>query len=270
MSYFLQQLATAEKKYLDRFYDSCKAIFSGRHIPSHDHTHHVRVWAYAKQLLSHAVVQGHSFSDDFIEALLAAALFHDIGLSRITDERHGPEGAELFKQYIAENDDIQLPLLDEVVEAIRIHDLKSPSSLNEAFDLASILSLCDNLDAFGYIGAYRYAEIYLIRGVGAGEVASRSLSNIEKRFRSFELHYAQLPEFYNEQKGRYLQACSIFKDKQAMTEIMEAVWQLSIKEQKDIPEIANIYSKSSKHSFWQQLKNELALFTAFNAASMFE
>lgn len=257
MDILSQQLTTAETKYLNRFYDACKEIFGNCHMPSHDHTHHLRVWEYCKQLLSYASQCGHSFSDDFVEALLAAALFHDIGLSRITDERHGPEGAELFKQYVASNPDIQLSLLDDIVEAIRVHDLKSPSSLNAAFDLASILTICDNLDAFGYIGAYRYAEIYLIRGMSGEDVAPRSLSNIEKRFKSFELHYAQLPEFYEEQKQRYIQACSVFEDKQTMDEIMDAILQLSIKEQKSITEIVEIYSKKGDLPFWEQLQREI-------------
>lgn len=229
-------------------------------MPSHDHTHHLRVWVYCKRLLKYASQYGHSFSDDFIEALLAAALFHDIGLSHITDERHGPEGAKLFKTHIAPNLDIQFNLFNEVVEAIQMHDLKSPSSLNEAFDLASILTICDNLDAFGYIGAYRYAEIYLIRGIASDEISPRSLSNIEKRFSGFELHYAQLFEFYEEQKQRYLQACSVFKDEQFMAEMVEAILQLSIMERKDIPEIVQAYCKKSNHSFWYQLREELNMF----------
>lgn len=252
-----QQLAAAEAKYLNRFYDACKEIFGGCHMPSHDHTHHLRVWVYCKQLLRYAVQHGHSFSNDFVEALLAAALFHDIGLSRITDERHGPEGAELFKRYVASNPDVRLSLASDIVEAIRVHDLKSPSSLNTAFDLASILTICDNLDSFGYIGAYRYAEIYLIRGMSRDDVAPRSLINIEKRFKSFELHYAQLPEFYQEQKQRYIQACSVFKDEQTMTEIMNAILQLSMKEQKSITEIAEAYGKKSGLPFWEQLQREL-------------
>ena len=254
--YLTQQLAAAESKYLNRFYSSCKETFSYCHMPSHDHTHHLRVWGYSKQLLRHASKQGHLFSDDFIEALLAASLFHDIGLSRITDERHGPEGAELFKQYAADNPDIRLKLVDDIAEAIRVHDLKSPASLNEAFGLASILTICDNLDSFGHIGAYRYAEIYLIRSVAADEVAPRSLENIGKRFSSFELHYAQLPEFYEEQKQRYLQACAVFKDEQVMAELMAAILQLSLKERMSISETAEVYSKKSSHTFWQLLVKE--------------
>ena len=259
MDFLLQQLVTAEEKYFDRFYAACKVIFDSCHIPSHDHTHHVRVWAYCKQLLKHAVRFGCSFSDDFIEALLAAALFHDVGLSKITDERHGPEGAELFKQYIAANGEIQLKMVDEAIEAIRVHDLKSPSSLNEAFDLSSLLTICDNLDAFGYIGAYRYAEIYLIRGIDRSEVAARSLGNIEKRFSSFELHYAQLSEFFEEQKQRYRQACTVFRDERLMAEVMNSV-QLTIEERRSLPKIASSYSAISNHLFWQQLKDELASF----------
>ena len=255
-----QQLAVAESKYLSRFYKACQDFFSSCHMPSHDHTHHLRVWQYCKQLLTHAEIQGHSFSDNFIEALLAATLFHDTGLSRITDERHGPEGTELFKRYIANNPDVQLVILDEAVEAIRMHDLKSPSSLSNAFGIASILTICDNLDAFGYIGAYRYAEIYLIRGIGSAEIPTRSLQNIEMRFASFEQHYAQLPHFYEEQRQRYLQACSVFNDKQVMEEVAEAIQQLSVKEQLGIPEIAETYSKKSKHPFWQQLTQELRTF----------
>ena len=252
-----QQLKAVEVKYLSKFYYACKDIFSTCHMPSHDHTHHLRVWKYCKQLLMHANRAEHSFSNDFVEALLAAALFHDIGLSKITDERHGPEGARLFKQYIAANPSIQLTLLNDAVEAICVHDLKAPSSLNKAFDLASILTICDNLDSFGYIGAYRYVEIYLIRDICANEAASRSLSNIKKRLKSFELHYAQLSEFYEEQKQRYLQACAVFKNRQVMAEVVEAVQLLSIKEKRNILEVAETYSKKSNQQwFWHGLKKE--------------
>ncbi|MDR0661200.1 MAG: HD domain-containing protein [Prevotellaceae bacterium] len=257
MDYLLQQLAAAEAKYYGTFYGLCKQLFSTCHMPSHDHTHHVRVWEYCKRLLIHASKQSRVFNDDFIEALLAAALLHDIGLSRITDERHGSESAELFKEYIASNPDIHLRLYDDIVEAIRVHDLKSPSSLNQTFDLASILTVCDNLDSFGYIGAYRYAEIYLIRGIDTNEIAFRSLNNIEKRFKSFELHYVQLPQFYAEQKQRYLRSCSVFEDERLMAELTEAILQLSIKEQKGIFEVVEIYGKKSDLPFWIQLKKEL-------------
>lgn len=211
-------------------------------------------------MLTCAFGLGHTFSDDYIEALLAAALFHDIGLTRITDERHGAEGAEIVKQYVASNPDVRLKLTDELVEAIRIHDIKEASAISNPFDLAAVLTTCDNLDAFGYVGVYRYAEIYLIRGVELGKVAALSLENMKKRFSSFEQHYALLSAFFDEQKQRYLTACSVFTDDKAMVELLEAIECFGISEKKDILSVADIYSKKSHLLYWDRLKEDLSAF----------
>ena len=52
-------------------------------------------------------------------------------------------------------------------------------------DLLRILSVSDDLDAFGYIGIFRYSEIYLTRSVIPEKLGFLILENVEKRFANF-------------------------------------------------------------------------------------
>ena len=79
---------TAEEKWLNQLNAFCKKSFSKTNIPSHDHTHHLRVWEYSKEIIS-VLNPDTETSIDLVESCLIASLFHDIGLVKNLDGNHG-------------------------------------------------------------------------------------------------------------------------------------------------------------------------------------
>ena len=79
--------------------------------------------------------------------------------------KHGKHSRDLCQRFLMENN---LPENDftDVLEAIENHDNKDYSGNTIQNDLLTILSISDDLDAFGITGIYRYSEIYLTRGIG--------------------------------------------------------------------------------------------------------
>jgi HD superfamily phosphohydrolase YqeK len=73
-----------------------------------------------------------------------------------------------------------------VLEAIGQHDdvRKERKSLE-----AKILFDCDNIDAFGAVGVFRYLDVYTRRGWSLKRVAKHVYKNVQQRFRN--LHFDQ-------------------------------------------------------------------------------
>jgi len=151
---------------------------------SHGLDHHRRVWHYAKEILFAVNKSGIETNPDLPAKLIIASYTHDIGMSVDPGERHGSISSKLCRQFI---DDNHLNELDfnEVMHAVAIHDKKEYDSSSQGKTLLSILSVADDLDAFGYIGIYRYLEIYLTRGIPAGKAVFLIKTNAESRYRNF-------------------------------------------------------------------------------------
>jgi hypothetical protein len=98
--------------------------------------------------------------------------------------RHGIHSRNFCLQFLAKNN---LPENDfpEVLEAIEYHDNKDYSDNIPSGDLLTILSVSDDLDAFGYTGIFRYAEIYLTRGINPEKIGHLIRENSKKRFDNF-------------------------------------------------------------------------------------
>ncbi len=202
----------AEEKWLNLLYDYCQELFSSKQIPSHDHTHHFRVWKNAKEIL-------YALSDHFeidyakIEACLIASLFHDTGLTETVSESHGKESSKICIQYF-ENNNLTKPIqFDEILNAIEKHDNKN-YKLNSTApeDILSIICNADDLDAFGNIGVVRYTEIYLLRGNSLNELPDLVLQNMDKRFFNFERIYKDFSTLYQKHKKNYLITASFFEN----------------------------------------------------------
>jgi len=211
-------ISKSEKKWLSPLFLHCRDQFSGIFLPSHDEYHHYRVWHYMKQVLAEMRHAGMAVKEEMTEKAIIAAFFHDIGLVRTLDESHGMAGKEMCLEYFR-NRGLAFPAgIDEILHAIEKHDDKGPGKKvqltpgNEAAnsglsvtgpDLLSILSTGDDLDAFGYIGIYRYAEIYLLRGVSEATLPAKVLANLENRYRNLQHRCHNLTRFVSGQKDRY-------------------------------------------------------------------
>jgi hypothetical protein len=100
------------------------------------------------------------------------------------------------------------PLLrEEILDAIEKHDRKEslshpPLHYKEAPSILTLLTLADDMDALGIRGIYRYAEIYLMRGIPLPELGLRILQNAFHRYQRLAEATLSIPAYKNEaQKG---------------------------------------------------------------------
>lgn len=214
MEILKNHIQSAEKKWLEQLYNYCQKIFVNKKIPSHNHTHHLRVWEYAKEILI-AINDSFEISYNLVESCLIASLFHDTGLTKTLDENHGYESKKICENYF-KNNNIEIPAnFEEILYAIEKHDDKDYKLYNYAPDsVLSILCNADDLDAFGKIGVIRYTEIYLLRGINLNELPKLVIKNLDKRFANFEKTYKSLFELYNNHKNRYLITRKFFEESQ--------------------------------------------------------
>lgn len=162
-------------------------LYRDQWIPSHDLSHHYRVWQNAKYFFE--VIGSGSLIDDeyFSEKLIISCFFHDTGLLKDRGELHGKLSRNICENFLQQyKDKVQFDTLG-MLEAIENHDKKnyqnsSDKSFNAFFD---ILSIADDFDAFGAIGAYRYLEIYLIRGINPNLITENILKNAAGRYSNF-------------------------------------------------------------------------------------
>lgn len=202
----------AEQKTLEPLYKFCESIFTDNKIPSHNHTHHLRVWEYAKELL-YALNSSTEINYNTVESCLIASLFHDTGLTKTTNENHGKESREICFKYFEDNNLSKPDNFEEILYAIENHDDKEYKSNDLASNsIMSVLCNADDLDAFGKIGVIRYAEIYLLRGFTIKELPELVIKNLDQRFLNFEKTFMNFPILYAKHKSRYLSTKTFFKD----------------------------------------------------------
>jgi HD superfamily phosphodiesterase len=201
----------AEEKWLDLLLNSCKKLFDGKKILSHDHTHHLRVWEYSKEIL-YALSTSFEIDYNFVEATLVASLFHDTGLTQILNENHGKESRIICSDYF-ENNAKENPLnFEAILHAIEMHDDKNYKQGNiTPNSILSVLSAADDIDAFGNIGAVRYTEIYLLRGISINDLPESVIQNLDNRFANFERTYKSFNILYENHKERYLVTRKFFE-----------------------------------------------------------
>lgn len=177
----------AEEDWLAALYAYAREVYRSSFLPSHDHSHHLRVWNISKQVLKEIAIQNSSLSPALVEGVLIAAFFHDLGMAQSTREDHGRLGKELCFSWFSDSDHIPPPGFDLILEAIEKHDRKEARfypgpGTGTSPGILGILSIADDLEAMGVIGIYRYAEIYLLRGIPLEDLGKRILENAELRF----------------------------------------------------------------------------------------
>lgn len=174
-----------EIKYLPALEAFFKKHWGETRLWSHDLSHHRRVWNYAKELLQNPGSEELVENPVFTEKLLIACLLHDIGIAKDSGSRHGKHSMELCKKFLNENKLHKTDFTD-LLFAIEKHDEKEYIKSFTDNQLLKMLSVADDLDAFGYIGIYRYLEIYLIRGIHSEVLGRKILDNARKRFENYE------------------------------------------------------------------------------------
>lgn len=204
----MQYLITkTENKFLPIASKFLEEMFSSVHLPSHDYLHHLRVWQYAKEYLKEAGEKKHDFDKNDIQGIFFACLFHDSGLSVTLDSSHGIESRRIFEKFADEYLSEKIPGHEELLEAIENHDKKEEISLarqnfSSPSSILKILTICDDLDAFGAIGVIRYAEIYLMRKISLCKIPSLILENVRHRVKFFKNSTFELPEFRRDHERR--------------------------------------------------------------------
>ena len=193
---------------MQRLYEYVKAEFSQTWLPSHDHTHHMRVWSYAKILTEVLNREGHHFSKTKLEQLIIAVFFHDTGLTRTLDASHGKESREICRKFLARQPNLLKDHFDEMLDAVEKHDDKSYGDFpvaerNQPDDILTMLTVCDDLDAYGAIGVFRYLEIYFHRGIPFQLIPVKVIVNLKKRHQYLIQHYGDLKDFILAQQNRY-------------------------------------------------------------------
>lgn len=201
-------IKTIENKWLKKVSEEVELIFKDTFLPSHDLTHHRRVWKFAKDLLFAYQQNEIAFSPDFIEALMIAVFFHDTGLSKSFDSAHGLAGSQLAEKFIIEKTaGWNNSFTKEMFEAIVKHDDKNyiEKIIGNSPGIYQILTIADDLDALGCLGLIRYFEIYFQRNIRETEVCERIKSNITSRFAFISEHIGTLTELMQIHQYRYEQ-----------------------------------------------------------------
>jgi len=203
------------KQILEEFFVS---VYDEKSLVSHGIEHHRRVWNYSKELVVLLDTQNIISDSSFVFKLIITCYLHDIGMSVDPGIRHGHHSSDLCLRFLKNN------LLDktkyqDVLSAIENHDNKEYKTSATKIDLLGILSIADDLDAFGYIGIYRYTEIYLTRGINLKEIGTKIKENASGRIDNFVKIFGFADEFVRKHKKRYEILDNFFSEynKQAAT-----------------------------------------------------
>jgi HD superfamily phosphodiesterase len=169
---------------------------------SHGLDHHRRVWRYAAELLTIPSVWNFDENSCNPSKLIIACYLHDIGMSVEPGARHGKHSRilclEFLKKYnLSEKD------YSDVLDTIEYHDRKDYNAGTDINNLLKVLSVADDLDAFGFTGIYRYTEIYLARGINPSEAGKLILENSGKRFDNFEAILGSGSPFVQKHRKRF-------------------------------------------------------------------
>jgi hypothetical protein len=194
-------IESAEEQYkqiLEGFFIS---VYEDDLLSSHGLEHHRRVWKYSRDLLTHIPLKT-SNKSKLAQDLIIASYLHDIGMSVDPGIRHGKHSREICSRFLIQNHRADEDF-SELLDAVENHDDKDYTGKQVRNDLLRILSIADDLDAFGITGIYRYSEIYLIRGVSFEEIGLRIIENGAKRFDNIVKTSGLDDEFIDRHRQRY-------------------------------------------------------------------
>jgi len=133
---------------------------------------------------------------------MTAVFLHDLGMRSDQGEKHGSQSRDMARIFLIRNN-MDPDHYKDVLYAIEKHDDKKYRYKNPENTLLKILSIADDLDAFGEKGIERYLEIYHARGIPEECIGPAVLENAKARFDNFRLFAEQKPSLYMKHKRRY-------------------------------------------------------------------
>jgi HD superfamily phosphodiesterase len=195
-------IESAELEFKQILEDFFVSVYDERILFSHGLDHHRRVWRYATELLS--IQSDGNAGNHFCNPskLIIACYLHDIGMSAEQGPNHGKHSRELCREFLKKNNLSEKDYTD-VLDTIEYHDRKDYKTGSLHNELLTILSVADDLDAFGFTGIYRYSEIYLARGINPAETGKLVLENAGKRFNNFETIFGSGSSYVQKHKKRF-------------------------------------------------------------------
>ncbi|MBK8882397.1 MAG: HD domain-containing protein [Bacteroidales bacterium] len=180
-----ENIESAELMFRQILEDFFVSVYDEKVLPSHGIDHHRRVWSYARELLYIPLKQHNSKPACLPSKLIIACYLHDSGMSVETGPRHGKHSREFCIRFL-ENNNLSAEEYKDVLDTVENHDRKDYPSESDRNDLLTVLSVADDLDAFGFTGIYRYSEIYLTRNIGPDKLGDLIIANAARRFENFE------------------------------------------------------------------------------------
>ena len=184
-------------------------VYDTEFLSSHGLDHHRRVWFNARELLT-SLDENHISPEALNPCeLIVACYLHDIGMAVDHGIKHGRLSREIcirFLSYYHLNESE----FSQALSAIEFHDDKEYRTKSAGYDLLKILSVADDLDAFGLTGVFRYAEIYLARGINPAELGRRVIDNARIRFENFTASFAFSEKLIQKHNRRYNDLLTFF------------------------------------------------------------
>lgn len=197
-------IESAEKKYKQILEEYFISVYDDPLLPSHGIDHHRRVWSYSKELFNLIPFKDKNHNTlQFVSELIIASYLHDIGMSVDPGLKHGKLSRDLCLSFLSKYN-LNEKDFPELPDAIENHDNKEYSGDTVSNDLLKILSMADDLDAFGYVGIFRYSEIYLTRGINPGKIGYLIRENARKRFNNLAATLEPFADYFPKHHQRYI------------------------------------------------------------------
>ena len=197
-------------------YTHAAQLFQNSRLPSHDHTHHLRVWNLGKQLFRELSTFNTGCDYSLVEGVLIATFFHDLGMIHSTREDHGKLGSDLCLRWFSKWEKPLPERFQEILRAIELHDQKNVQiytsfSREVPPEILGILSVADDLEALGTIGIFRYAEIYLERNISLEELGDKILKNVKTRFENLSAGCKLCSSIIEKYRREYEELCLFYE-----------------------------------------------------------
>jgi HD superfamily phosphodiesterase len=206
----IENVNSVEKSLKQKIESFFLTVYPFNHLVSHGLEHHRRVWKYAKEILTDSEIQVDSDKMELVSNTIIACYFHDIGMAIDPGTRHGAHGRKICTEFLKRYN-MSISEFKTALEAVEYHDDKDYPAHPEDNRVLDILSVADDLDAFGITGIFRYTEIYLKRGVSLRDIGSMILKNAESRFENLGKRIELSPEFKRKHSERYNYLLGFFR-----------------------------------------------------------
>ncbi len=197
-----ESFISAETGYRQKLEIFFMSVYDENKLLSHGLAHHIRVWNFAREILSLDNFSYRVYDKHFAEKLIIACFMHDTGMSVDTGIKHGIHSSVLCRRFLDENN-LNHGDYQDVILAVENHDRKDYHPSERGNDLLDILSVADDLDAFGFNGIFRYAEIYLERNTAFEKLGNLVLENAAGRFGNFSRRFRANSSFYKKHEKKY-------------------------------------------------------------------